>query len=129
MGHTKDRRKADPARRAGTGLRWQVWYQVDGRPKYGGAYPTKAIADRKRVELEASVHRGQWVDPTNPILVTDLVRSFAATRMHKPRTAERVESLIHNHLEVTPLGARRAVSVRPSEVQRGPPIERECSHR
>jgi integrase len=115
VGHTKDRWK-DPAR-AGTGLRWQVWYQVDGRQTCGGSYPTKAVADRKRVELEASVHRGQWVDPTDPTRVTDLVRSFAATRMHKPRTAERVESLIRNHLEVTPLGARRAVSVRPSEVQ------------
>ncbi len=115
MGHVKDRWR-DPAR-AGRGLRWQVWLTVDGRAKCGGSFRTKAIADRKLVELESSAHRGQWVDPTDQTLVTDLVRSYAAGRVHKPRTAERAESMIRNHLEATPLGGRRVAAVRPSEVQ------------
>lgn len=115
MGYVRDRWK-DPARR-GKGLRWQVKVQVDGREKDGGSYDNKAVAKRRLTELEASVHRGQWVDPTDQTIVTDLVRAHAATRMHRPRTAERAESMIRNHLQATPLGSRRAAAVRPSEAQ------------
>ncbi|MGQ0479712.1 MAG: tyrosine-type recombinase/integrase [Pseudonocardia sp.] len=123
MGHVKDRwysGKGDarkPSTRHGKGLRWQVWYQVDGREKCGGSFKVKAVAERKLVELESSVIRGQWVDPTDQTTVTELVRGHAASRMHKPRTAARTESMIRNHIEGTPLGARRIVAVRPSEVQ------------
>ncbi|AEA23128.1 integrase family protein [Pseudonocardia dioxanivorans CB1190] len=115
MGYVRDRWR-DPARK-GKGKRWQVKYRVDGREKDGGSFDTKAMAQRKLVELEASVQRGQWVDPTDRTLVVDLVRAYAATRMHRPRTRDRVESHIRNHIEPTPLGRRRAAAVRPSEVQ------------
>lgn len=115
MGYIRDRWK-DPARR-GKGLRWQVKVQVDGREKDGGSFENKAVAKRRLTELEASVHRGQWVDPTDQTLVTDLVRAHAATRMHRARTADRAESMIRNHLAGTPLGSRRAAAVRPSEAQ------------
>lgn len=115
MGHIRDRWK-DPARK-GKGLRWQVKYQVDGRERDGGSYDNKEVARRKLIELEAAVQRGQWVDPTDQTTVTELVRAHAATRMHRPRTAARIESMIRNHLEPTPLGSRRAGAVRPSEAQ------------
>jgi len=115
VGHIRDRWK-DPAR-AGKGKRWQVKYQVDGRERDGGSFAVKAVAQRKLVELEGSVNRGQWVDPTDRTTVVELVRSYAAARMHKPRTAERTESLIKNHLEKTPFGGRRIAAVKPSEVQ------------
>lgn len=115
MGYIRDRWK-DPARK-GRGKRWQVKYQVDGREKDGGSFDNKEVAKRKLVELEASVHRGQWVDPTVQITVVELVRAHAATRMHRPRTAARIASMIRNHVEPTPLGSRRAGAVRPSEVQ------------
>lgn len=115
MGHIRDRWK-DPARK-GKGLRWQVKYQVDGREQDGGSFDNKEVAKRKLVELESAVQRGQWVDPTDTTTVTELVRSHAATRMHRPRTAARITSMIRNHLEPMPLGSRRVVAVRPSEAQ------------
>ncbi len=123
MGHIKDRWYAGkgetrkPTSRHGKGQRWQVWYQVDGREKCGGSFETKEVAKRKLVELESSVHRGAWIDPTVQTTVAQLVQSYVATRMHKPRTAERVATSIRNHIEPTPLGGRRIVSVRPSEAQ------------
>lgn len=115
MGHIKDRWK-DPAR-AGKGLRWQVWYQVDGQEKCGGSFASKAVAQRKRTELEASVQRGQWVDPTDQTTVIQCSRMYVATRPHGQRTAARVESVIRNHIEGTALGGRRLAAVRPSEAQ------------
>lgn len=115
MGHIKDRWK-DPAR-AGKGLRWQVWYRVDGQEKCGGSFDNKAVAKRKLTELESSVQRGQWVDPTDQTIVAQYARSYAATRPHSERTAARVESMIRVHLDGTALGGRRLASVRPSEVQ------------
>lgn len=115
MGHVRDRWK-DPTRR-GKGLRWQVKYRVDGAERDGGSFRTKAMAERRLVELESSVQRGQWVDPTDTTTVADLVRAYVTTRQHRRRTADRVDSDIRNHIENTPLGARRVVSVRPSEVQ------------
>jgi integrase len=115
VGHIRDRWK-DPARR-GTGKRWQVKYRVDGRERDGGTYDVKAVAQRRLVELEAAVQRGQWVDPTDQTTVVELVRAHAATRMHRPRTAARIASMIRTHVEVTPLGARRVSAVRPSEAQ------------
>lgn len=115
MGHIRDRWR-DPARR-GKGKRWQVKYQVDGRERNGGSFDTKAIAQRRLVELESAVQRGQWVDPTDDTTVTELVRAYVATRRHRPRTAARVESDITNHIEATAIGARRAAALKPSELQ------------
>lgn len=115
MGYIRDRWK-DPARK-GKGKRWQVKYQVDGREKDGGSFDVKEVAKRHLVELESAVHRGQWVDPSDRTTVAELVRAHAATRMHRPRTAARIDSMVRNHLEATPLGARRAGAVRPSEAQ------------
>jgi len=115
VGHVRDRWK-DPARR-GKGLRWHVWYRVDGRDRYGGAYRVKDVAERKLRELEASVQRGAWIDPNNETTVAQYARTNAAARPHGRRTAERVESMIRNHVESTALGGRRLASVRPSEAQ------------
>lgn len=115
MGHIRDRWK--DLERHGRGLRWQVRYRVDGRQKDGGSYRTKALAERKLVELEAAVQRGQWVDPTDRTTVGEYLRMYAATRSHGERTRRRVDSLIRCHVEGTPLGGRRLAAVRPSEAQ------------
>lgn len=115
MGHIRDRWK-DPARK-GKGRRWQVKYTVDGREKDGGSYDTKAVAQRKLVELESSVQRGQWVDPTDRTTVAEYARRWASGRPHRPSTALRVERFITRQLEGTSLGGRRIASVRPSDVQ------------
>jgi integrase len=115
VGHIRDRWK-DPARK-GKGKRWQVKYTVDGREKDGGSYEVKAVAQRRLVELEAAVHRGQWVDPTDRTTVAEYARRWAAGRPHRPTTAERVERFITRQLEGTSLGRRRLAGVRPSDVQ------------
>ena len=115
MGHIRDRWK-DPARK-GKGRRWQVRYQVDGRERDGGSYDVKAVAQRRLVELEASVHRGQWVDPTDRTTVAEYARPWASIRPHRPTTAARVDRQITRQIEGTPLGSRRLASVKPSDVQ------------
>lgn len=115
MGHIRDRWK-DPARK-GKGKRWQVKYTVDRREKDGGSYDNKEIAKRKLVELEGSVHRGQWVDPTDRTTVAEYARQWAASRPHRPTTAARVDRQITRQIEATPLGSRRLGSVRTSDVQ------------
>lgn len=115
MGYVRDRWR-DPARK-GKGRRWQVKYRVDGVEKDGGSYDTKAIAQRRLVELEAAVHRGQWVDPTDRTTVAEYARRWAAMRPHRRSTAERVDRQITRQIEALPIGRRRLSSVRPSEVQ------------
>jgi integrase len=123
MGHVKDRWYATSAgkkiatARHGRGLRWQVWYRVEGQDKCGGSFRTKALAERKLVELEARVHRGQWVDPTDRTTVAEYARRWAASRPHRPTTAARVNRNITRQIEGTSLGARRLAAVRPSDVQ------------
>jgi hypothetical protein len=115
VGHVRDRWK-DPARK-GKGKRWQVRYRVDGRERDGGTYDVKAVALRRLVELEASVARGQWVDPTDRTTVAEYARQWAASRPYRATTAQRVFRQIARQIEAAPLGSRRLVSVRPSDVQ------------
>lgn len=115
MGYVRDRWR-DPARK-GKGRRWQVKYRVDGVERDGGSYDVKAIAQRRLVELDAAVQRGQWVDPTSTTTVAELVRAHQATRHLRPGTVARRESLIANHVDGTALGGRRVAAVRPSEAQ------------
>ncbi|WP_103381950.1 tyrosine-type recombinase/integrase [Pseudonocardia dioxanivorans] len=114
MGYIRDRWR-DPSR-AGKGHRWQVKYRVDGRELDGGSYDVKAVAKRKLTELEASVQRGQWVDPTDRTTVVEYARRWAERRPHRPTTARRVGIQIRN-LERDPIGSKRLAAVKPSDVQ------------
>jgi integrase len=67
--------------------------------------------------MEAAVEAGAYVNQKNDTTVTQQARAYAATRPHRPTTAARVKSLIDKHIDGTPLGSRRLVAVRPSEVQ------------
>lgn len=120
MGHVKDRwfsKSKQPTDRYGKGLRWQIKYRVDGKERDGGSYAVKAVAERKLVELEANLLRGIWVDPNDRTTLSEYAARWLAGRPHGSLTAIRVESMIRTHLDGTPLGSRRLVSVLPSEVQ------------
>ncbi|HEY2205140.1 MAG TPA: tyrosine-type recombinase/integrase [Pseudonocardia sp.] len=123
MGHISDRwyvgkgQARKPSARHGKGLRWQVWYSVDGREKYGGSFKVKAVAERTLTELEGRVLRGAWVDPTNTTTVAEWMRTHAQVQSHSPRTATRLDTQIRNHIEPTTLGGRRLSKLRPSEAQ------------
>lgn len=120
MGHVEDRwytKGKEPSARHGKGKRYRVRYLVDGKERSGGSFDRKTDADRRLIELRADLLRGQWVDPTDRTTVAEYARMYAATRPHSEGTAERVESMLRNHLQDTALGGRRLASVRPSEVQ------------
>lgn len=121
MGHVKDRwiskRTKQPTSRHGKGLRWQIWYQIDGEERCGGSFANKDAAQRKLVELESSVQRGAWVDPTATTTVAEWMTMWAANLSHGARTANRLSGYIRNHVEPTPFGGRRLNKVRPSEAQ------------
>jgi integrase len=106
-----------PTARHGMGLRWQVKYQVDGAEVDGGSFSNKTLARNKLVELESSVQRGAWVDPTDTTTITEWMRIHAATLSHAPGTAARLRIAIDKHVAPTPFGSRRLNKVRPSEAQ------------
>jgi hypothetical protein len=96
MGHVKDRwitKDKTPSDRYGKGLRWQIWYQVGGREKCGGSFRTKDVAERKLVQIEAGLLRGEWVDPTDQTTVVEYARRYFATRPHNARTARQMRSM------------------------------------
>ncbi|HYZ09871.1 MAG TPA: hypothetical protein VE709_15065 [Pseudonocardiaceae bacterium] len=90
---------------------------VDGRERGGTSHDRKLDATRRKIEHEADLLRGTWVDPTDQTILTDYARAYLASRPHRATTARRMAALIDNHIAPTALGARRLVAVRPSEVQ------------
>ena len=120
MGHVKDRWKTKdgrPTTRHGKGLRYQGWLTVDGQERRGGSFPKKSDAEKKLIELESSVQRGAWVDPTDTTTVAEWMLIHAATLGHSARTATRLDGFIRLHVEGTHFGGRRLNKVRPSEAQ------------
>lgn len=115
MGYVRDRWR-DPARK-GAGRRWQVKYRRDGREHDGGSFDNKEVAKAKLRELETAVQRGSWVDTTVQTTVAEYARVWAARQPHRPATERRVNQQIRNYLEARPLGSRRLLAVRQSEVQ------------
>jgi integrase len=123
VGHVEDRwyvnrdgRRVQTARH-GRGKRYRVRYVVDGRERSGGSFDRKIDAERALTRVQADLLRGVHIDPTDSTTVAQAARVYAQSRPHAPSSAERIESLIRNHIEGTPLGARRLAAVRPSEAQ------------
>lgn len=114
-GHIEDRwARAD---RKGRGARWRARYTDPSGRERSKTFERKTDAQRFLATVTADALRGVYVDPTVQTTVSELVRAHAATRMHRASTARRVDSVIRNHVEATPLGARRLAAVRPSEAQ------------
>lgn len=92
------------------------WRDLDGRQR---KKTFTRLTDAKRfiTSVEASKQRGDYIDVHDTTTVAAYARRWAGSRAHRPSSARRVESLIRNHIEGTPLGGRRLASVVPSEVQ------------
>src|SRR5271166_864971 len=88
----------------------------DGR-EHAKHFDRKADAQRWERDQLAARDRGQFVDPSSRITLTEFARQWAAARPHRPSTARGIKSLIDNHIALTGLGGRRLAAVRPSEVQ------------
>ena len=95
----------DPA----TGRRRQRWHSVKG---------TKRDAERKLRELLNSIDQGTYVKPAKLTVgefLQQWLRDYAAVSV-RPRTSERYESIIRNHL-IPSLGAIHLTDLQPSHIQ------------
>ena len=80
-------------------------------------FTRKVDAERHLASVEGAKMQGTYVDRSNAITVSEYATQWAATRPHRESTAARTATLIKTHIEGTPLGSRRLVALRPSEVQ------------
>jgi hypothetical protein len=92
------------------------WLDPDGRER-AQTFTRKVDAERHLASVEGAKLAGAYVDRTNTITISEYAKQWAATRPHRASTAARTATLIKTHIEATPLGSRRLVAVRPSEVQ------------
>jgi integrase len=106
MGHTRKR-----------GDKYQARWIDDQGCERAETFARKGDADRRWKTAEAAVLVGGYVNQKNDTTVTQYARQWAATRPHRELTAVRTATLIKTHIEATPLGSRRLVALRPSEVQ------------
>jgi integrase len=92
------------------------WRDETGRQRKR-SFGRKIDAQRFVTLVESDLLRGQYVDPSDRTTVLEYSRRWAASRIHRPTTARRVESMIDTHIAGTSLGACRLAAVTPSEVQ------------
>lgn len=96
---------------------WLVrWRDPDGHQRKK-TFVRQADARKHAAAVEADMARGQYVDLSHRLTVTEYARQWAASRPHRPTTARRTAGLIDNHIAATRLGSRRLAEVKPSEVQ------------
>jgi integrase len=91
------------------------WLDPDGRER-AQTFPRKVDAERHLASVEGAKLTGTYVDRSNMITVSEYARQWAAARPHRESTAARTATMIKTHIEATPLGSRRLVALRPSEV-------------
>jgi hypothetical protein len=92
------------------------WLDPDGRER-AQTFTRKAEAERHLASVEGAKLAGTYLDRSNTITVSEYAKQWAATRPHRESTAARTATLIKTHIGAVPLGSRRLVAVRPSEVQ------------
>ena len=107
MGHVRKRDGKYQAR----------WIDPDTGEERAQTFRRKVDADKHVIVKESTKLAGTYVDGTSKITVAEYARQYAATRPHRELTAVRTATLIKTHIDATPLGSRRLVAVRPSEVQ------------
>lgn len=97
--------------------RWRARYQGPDGGERSKTFDRKVDADRFLATVQTDLLRGEYVDPRDKTTVTEYARRWAASRPHRPTTANRVSMTIDKHIAATPLGRRRLASVLPSDVQ------------
>jgi len=103
--------------RHGTGDRWRARYLDPTGAERSRSFARKVDAERFLATVEADKARGRYVDQTLSTTVAEQARAYLATRLHRASTAQHQARHVELHIAGTPLGARRLVAVRPSEVQ------------
>lgn len=106
-----------PSNDHGKGDRWAVRWRDDEGKQRRRHYAKKAVADREAAKIGSDLLTGTYVDPSDRTTVEEYARRWIAARPHRPTTARRVASSVDTHIAGTPIGSRRLVEVRPSDVQ------------
>lgn len=92
------------------------WRDPDGAQRSQG-FARKVDAERHLASVQHRMMVGEYVDPTaGRMTVRDWCETWRALQVHRPSTAEQVESYFRLHLYPT-LGGRQLRSLRPSDVQ------------
>jgi integrase len=103
-------------RQRGDGKYQARWIDDQGRER-AETFTRKVDARRHLVSVEGAKVDSRYVDLSNATTVSEYAKQWAAARPHRESTAARTATLIKTHIEATPLGSRRLVALRPSEVQ------------
>lgn len=84
------------------GNRWFARYRDNTGREHARRFDRKIDAQRWLDEATAALVTHQFVDPrAGRTTVAEYARRWAAGRPHKPKTAERTESIIRTHIEGT----------------------------
>jgi integrase len=92
------------------------WRDPDGRQRKK-SFAKRSDAARHLAAMEADKARGVYVDVDDPTTVTAAAWAWLARRSVRDSTRRRLAKCIRCHIEAVPLGSRRLVMVRASEVQ------------
>ncbi|MGH3942647.1 MAG: tyrosine-type recombinase/integrase [Pseudonocardiaceae bacterium] len=92
------------------------WRDPDGRQRKA-SFAKQSEAKRHAAAMEADAARGVYIDQDDRTTVGQECRAWLERRSVGPDTYKRLDRFIRNHIEAVPLGTRRLVAVRPSEVQ------------
>jgi integrase len=99
------------------GVRYvSTWADDQGRQREK-TFARKTDADNWWKDQESAKRRGEYVDTSNKITLTEYADKWLASRPHRNSTAIRDRSLVKVHIAGTPLGARRVTAIRNDEVQ------------
>lgn len=103
--------------RYGKGDRWRARFLDPSGTERSRSFARKVDAELFLSTVEADKARGRYVDTALTTTVAEQARAYLATRPHRESTAEQQARLVERHIAATPLGARKLVALRPSEVQ------------
>lgn len=96
---------------------WQVRYRTPDGASRKATFRLKEDAKAFQTKTENSKLDGAYVDRSKGRqLLGDYATDWLATRLHKPNTADRVESQVRVHI-IPGLGHRPLAKVMPSEIQ------------
>ena len=116
---TTGRRGTPGVRQRGTGRQapWQATVRgPDGRERTK-TFRTMVEAQRWRTAELVAMNAGEWVDPrAGKVAFGDFAEDWRRSQVHRPATADLVESHMRNHV-LPKFGARPLASIRPSDVQ------------
>lgn len=99
-----------------TVVTWQVRWRDPNSKQRKATFDKRAEAVKHLATMESDKARGQYVNTKDTTTVAEATWAYLEHRTTRDSTRRRKESLVRCHIEAVPLGSRRRVNVKPSEV-------------